>query len=361
MGKNISSYSLVNAPSLTDKLLGSKSGTDGTFNWSIEQILSLANSSPDLTRAELLDLASRSELLPSGTYTITDAVNGSTPLILTATTNNVLAEPCLNKLDISQIYIYDLANDDITPYSGGLPEAPNDGKQYGRQSESWTEVVGQIPEAPNDSKGYLRKSEGWNAFEQISLEETTNSLSFINEGGYVIASPSTPSSVASFDIVSNNAVAGTTVMIYYQGAAIPNFTSETVTNFTPDSFVPNELCLLTIIYHSVAGFTLYVNAPSEGFVKTETVSDASYVVSNLDRGKVIEFDNAGVSTSVELPTGILQGSVIGFVNNTGGILSFTAAGGVTIDSEGLNLETAATAASAISWGSDRFQLIGKLS
>ena len=203
--------------------------------------------------------------------------------------------------------------------------------------------------------------ESFGLLQQTSLEETTTSLSFTNVGGYVIASPSIPSSVASFDIVSANAVAGTTVMIYYQGAAIPNFTSETVTNFTPDSFVPNELCLLTIIYHSVAGFTLYVNAPSEGFVKTETVSDASYVVSNLDRGKVIEFDNAGVSTSVELPTGILQGSVIGFVNNTGGILSFTAAGGVTIDAEGLNLATAATAASAISWGNDRFQLIGKLS
>ena len=220
---------------------------------------------------------------------------------------------------------------------------------------------GGIPEAPNDQTGYIRKNEAWSGFEQISLDETTNSLSFTNEGGYVIATPSTPSSVASFDIVSANAVPGTIAMIYYQGAAIPNFTSATVTNFTPDSFVANELCLLTIIYHSVAGFTLYINAPSEGFVKTETISTSVYEISNADRGKVIEFDNAGASTNVAFPTGILPGVVIGFVNNTGGTLTFNAEVGVTIVAEGLNLATAATAASAISWGNDRFQLIGKLS
>ena len=47
---------------------------------------------------------------------------------------------------------------------GGIPEAPNDGQQYGRQSEGWTVVNssgGGIPEAPNDGQQYARQSEAW--------------------------------------------------------------------------------------------------------------------------------------------------------------------------------------------------------
>jgi len=61
----------------------------------------------------------------------------------------------------------------------GIGEAPNDGKQYARQSEAWAEVVTAgggpadtdslpegstnkyFPEAPNDGKQYARQSEGW--------------------------------------------------------------------------------------------------------------------------------------------------------------------------------------------------------
>ena len=57
------------------------------------------------------------------------------------------------------------------PFAGGsvsgdgIPEAPNDGQQYGRQSEGWTVVTGGsgggIPEAPNDGQQYARQSEAW--------------------------------------------------------------------------------------------------------------------------------------------------------------------------------------------------------
>ena len=45
-----------------------------------------------------------------------------------------------------------------------IPEAPIDGKQYGRQDAEWTEVVGGeggIPEAPIDGKEYARKDANW--------------------------------------------------------------------------------------------------------------------------------------------------------------------------------------------------------
>ena len=118
--------------------------------------------------------------------------------------------------------------------------------------------------------------------------------------------------------------------------------------------------MLTVIYHGVAGYVLYVNAPAEGFVKTEQNADPSYTIENSDRGAVIELTNATAATIV-LPINILAGVIIGFVNNTGGTVTFINDGTSTIDAEGFLLETAATAASVISWGGNRFQLIGKLS
>ena len=48
---------------------------------------------------------------------------------------------------------------------GGIPEAPTDGKTYGRNNASWTEVTGGggggIPEAPTDGKLYGRQNSGW--------------------------------------------------------------------------------------------------------------------------------------------------------------------------------------------------------
>ena len=46
----------------------------------------------------------------------------------------------------------------------GIEEAPTDGKQYARQSESWAEIVAAdtgIEEAPDDGKQYVRQSEAW--------------------------------------------------------------------------------------------------------------------------------------------------------------------------------------------------------
>ncbi len=43
----------------------------------------------------------------------------------------------------------------------GLPEAPEDGKQYAREDATWTEVAEGIPEAPSDGKQYAREDAGW--------------------------------------------------------------------------------------------------------------------------------------------------------------------------------------------------------
>ena len=47
--------------------------------------------------------------------------------------------------------------------TGGIPEAPVDGSQYGRQDAGWTEIVGggSFPEAPSDGEQYARQDAGW--------------------------------------------------------------------------------------------------------------------------------------------------------------------------------------------------------
>jgi hypothetical protein len=49
---------------------------------------------------------------------------------------------------------------------GGIPEAPVNGKTYGRKDAGWIEVItgggtGGVPEAPNDGNPYARQSNAW--------------------------------------------------------------------------------------------------------------------------------------------------------------------------------------------------------
>ena len=56
-------------------------------------------------------------------------------------------------------------NELIERVNGNVPEAPNDGTQYGRQSESWTAITHTppgVPEAPTDGQLYGRKDAAWN-------------------------------------------------------------------------------------------------------------------------------------------------------------------------------------------------------
>ena len=60
-------------------------------------------------------------------------------------------------------HIYNEDNPHENPF--GVPEAPADGKQYGRKNESWSEIValgtGAIPDAPVDGKIYGRENAQW--------------------------------------------------------------------------------------------------------------------------------------------------------------------------------------------------------
>jgi hypothetical protein len=54
---------------------------------------------------------------------------------------------------------------------GGITEAPDDGKLYGRQSKEWHEVPAPgISDAPNDGNPYIRQSQSW---QQLEIPEPT--------------------------------------------------------------------------------------------------------------------------------------------------------------------------------------------
>ncbi len=69
---------------------------------------------------------------------------------------------------------------------GGIPEAPLDGKQYGRQSGTWTETTGGggggIPEAPEDGKTYGRKDGAWSEVSGGSGGGTAADVTVDNSG-----------------------------------------------------------------------------------------------------------------------------------------------------------------------------------
>ena len=80
---------------------------------------------------------------------------------------------------------------DPTP-PGGIPEAPTDGKQYGRQNEDWTEIIPPlppplgVPEAPGDGNQYARKDGAWSAVAFNKLPNGTVAapgLAFASEPG----------------------------------------------------------------------------------------------------------------------------------------------------------------------------------
>lgn len=74
---------------------------------------------------------------------------------------------------------------------GGIPEAPSDGKVYGRKDESWAEIIGDgggIPEAPVDGKHYIRKDAQWFELEagtNVTFDESTAGVIKIEASGAV--------------------------------------------------------------------------------------------------------------------------------------------------------------------------------
>lgn len=339
MGRNIASYEKVTSSQLPDFLLGTLEVSGETRNFPISTILALVGTSGDFTRAEIQQLISENGLTPSSNYFITDA-SGGTRILVQAATNSTLFEACGNTADTSQIYIYNINSDTLTPYVSGSG-VPDGG--------SIRQILTKKSNADGDAD--------WEFISQLEIPNEGDLL-FDNIAGYVTGSTSSPSSAASYDIKTTTTIDGVVNQIYYQGATLPSFTGDTVVNFTPDNFVPNELCLLTIIKNPQQ-YVLFVSAPNEPVLPSKEVTEGAYTLLSTDRATVLEFTNAGAVT-VTIPENLIAGFTCLCVNNTGNVVTFVAGVGMTLNSEALNLETNNTAASIYYWTTNRAQVLGKL-
>jgi len=134
---------------------------------------------------------------------------------------------------------------------GGVPEAPNDGKQYGRQNEDWTEVVGQVPEAPEDGKTYGRKDATW---EEVVTElsgaiAVTGTLVGFNKAeGFIHGKLSAPESG---DITLNDqvpALNGTSAFMYHTQALPPTIINNGFTVSVKGRYLPNKINRIVFTY-----------------------------------------------------------------------------------------------------------------
>jgi len=64
-----------------------------------------------------------------------------------------------------------------------FPEAPVDGKTYGRQNQDWSEVTGAFPEAPLDGQQYGRQSGAWTQVVTDVVDESCDYNIDLDDGG----------------------------------------------------------------------------------------------------------------------------------------------------------------------------------
>lgn len=109
-------------------------------------------------------------------YTVTDAGDGDYILGIPLESDDILEVREIGRAFTNGAAYFKLTSasgdwSDPVPFSqgpkgdkgdtGGVEEAPADGKQYARKDDSWVEVTGDVEEAPIDGKQYARKDASW--------------------------------------------------------------------------------------------------------------------------------------------------------------------------------------------------------
>ena len=64
-----------------------------------------------------------------------------------------------------------------------LPDAPSDGKTYGRNNGAWTQVEEGITDAPSDGKQYARKNAEWTVVEEGLTDAPTDGTQYARQNG----------------------------------------------------------------------------------------------------------------------------------------------------------------------------------
>ena len=98
-------------------------------------------------------------------------IMGNEQVILTASELKTLLNQTVLPDAPSDGKTYGRNNGNWTPVEEGIPEAPLDGQKYSRKNAAWTPVEEGIPDAPLDGLQYARQNAAW---VEVSKVKTTN-------------------------------------------------------------------------------------------------------------------------------------------------------------------------------------------
>lgn len=126
--------------------------------------------------------------------------------------------------------------------SGGISDAPKDGKTYGRNNGSWVETS-QMDEAPSDGNAYARKNKGWTTV----LESTESALlgNYLKPDAYTVIEPTDSVNIAIGKLEAGIASKETSNSVYYIPSKVSSLNIDSSSDDIIDAFggieVINEL------------------------------------------------------------------------------------------------------------------------
>lgn len=182
--------------------------------------------------------------------------------------------------------------------TGGIAEAPKDGKTYGRNNGSWVETS-QMEEAPNDGSAYARKNKGWITI----LESTEKALlnNYIKADSYsdIDSTDSINSAIGKLEagIKSNTEV----VNLYFISSNILNLKEDSTSNDLVNAFGGNEK-IDELIQNVKNGFQVYIKS------NTTIIPVSVYVpipVMSLQYVRIIFTHSSSISTTSSITKDIL--------------------------------------------------------
>ncbi len=229
---------------------------------------------------------------------------------------------------------------------GGIPEAPNDGKQYGRQNEAWTEVSATT--ADNLSEG-----------ETITFDNDKTSSEQWSGNSIVLSD----SDFKNGKVARINHISSAEPSIDFGGLTIVESVKGSYIETTPAT--ANVYTFISRTIDSIKSVEVIIenylpNSSSDKYIEIKTISDTSYTLVAEDDSSYLRFTSALDVTITIPPNASLSfptGTAITMRQAGAGQLELAEGTGVTLNGE---LKTAAQNANIqiIKVGTDVWDVIG---
>lgn len=261
--------------SRTDYLIGTDvSGATKTFQ--LDDLQSLLDSA-GYTRAQIQTLISNSSLKINVNYKITDAGNSDETIIVRASSASTLFGVCYNISNTSELYTYDISNDELSVYGAFNP---ND---YATAAQG---VKADTALQPSVFKTVL---------EPIFFD---TAITFGDEENPIVD--------GDIDItIDDSSLPQTTVVVYYQATTKPNINVSGATfNLLTEDFIgtdPSTLNKMVFTYMGGTSGELSYLRPLSVAAEQVSFSDAGFVATDV-KGALLELNenSGGASTYLEL-------------------------------------------------------------